>query len=78
MKKMEVQMSDNIVAERDDDGTWYLRDTITNLVSREYFISVEILQKCLGQGYEVTWVEEERGVLQGKNEALGIDSIFFQ
>ena len=58
---MEVQISDNIVAVQDDDGTWFLRDTVMKFVSKACFISVEIIQKCLRQGYEVTWVEEERG-----------------
>ena len=65
---MGVQISDNIIAEQDDDGTWYVRDTATNLVSKEYFISIEITRKCLKQGHEVTWVDEERGELQRENE----------
>jgi len=69
---MGIQISDNIIVERDVDDTWYLRDIVTNLISKECFISVEIAQKCVRRGYEVTWVEEERGKLQGDSEVLSI------
>ena len=63
---MGVQISDTIVAEQDCDGHWYLRDTVKNLVSQEFFISVAIIEKCLRQGLEVTWEREEADIGSGE------------
>ena len=63
---MGVPITDNIVAEQDADGHWYLRDTAQNLVSQEFFISVAIIHKCMKNGHVVTWVEKEMDVLPGE------------
>lgn len=63
---MGVPITDNIVAEQDGDGHWYLRDTAQNLVSQEFFISVEIINKCMKGGHEVSWVEDKTNVLLGE------------
>jgi hypothetical protein len=60
---MGERISDTIVAEQDGDGHWYLRDTTANLISRECFISVAIIQKCFRQGHEVTWMEHPEELL---------------
>ena len=41
---MESQITENIVAEKNNDGTWLLKDTEKNLVSRELFISIAVIR----------------------------------
>lgn len=55
---MEVQITDTIVAERDGNGRWYLKDTNQDLISRELFISITVMRQAVEDGY-VTWELEE-------------------
>lgn len=61
---MEFQITENIVAEKDSEGRWFLKDIEKNLVSRELFISMAVIRQAIEGGY-VTWEPGEADTLTG-------------
>ncbi len=59
---MGIQIDGCLVAEMDVGAVWYLRDTTTSCVSKEYFISLRVIERCvmIDRPMELTWVHEER------------------
>lgn len=59
---MGIQIDEGLVAEMDLGAAWYLRDTTTNLVSKDHFISLKVIEMYVKSDRpdELIWVQEER------------------
>jgi len=55
--EFEHAIADNIIAEMNTSGNWYLKNTQSGMVSKELFISPRIASKAL-DGNLFTWTNE--------------------